>query len=80
MLVLSALLIAGCTSPSADQAVKTGDTIRLDYTGWFDNGTIFDTTDMATAQQAGIYSPDVPTVPSTSRSGQANSSSRSRTP
>ncbi len=54
VLVLSALLVAGCTS-SAEKTVKTGDSVLVDYTGWLDNGTIFDTSDAATARQAGIY-------------------------
>jgi peptidylprolyl isomerase len=53
-LILSIALIAGCAGPT-EKTVKSGDSVSVDYTGWFDNGTIFDTSSQAVAQQAGIY-------------------------
>jgi FKBP-type peptidyl-prolyl cis-trans isomerase 2 len=58
LLVLSIVLIAGCTG-STEKTVKSGDSVSVDYTGWFDNGTIFDTSSPAVAQQAGIYDENV---------------------
>ncbi len=53
LLVLAIALVAGCTS--SDKTVKVGDNVTLDYVGTFDNGTVFDTSYAAIAQQAGIY-------------------------
>lgn len=54
LLVITALLAAGCAA-STEKTVKAGDSVSVDYTGWLDDGTIFDTSVAATAQQAGIY-------------------------
>jgi peptidylprolyl isomerase len=54
VLVLSIALVAGCAGPS-EKTVKSGDIVFVDYTGWFDNGTIFDTSSAMVAQQAGLY-------------------------
>jgi peptidylprolyl isomerase len=58
LLVLSILLIAGCAA-STEKTVKSGDAVSVDYTGWLDDGTIFDTSEAAIAQQAGIYDENV---------------------
>jgi peptidylprolyl isomerase len=42
-------------SPSAGNTAKSGDNVSVDYTGWNENGSIFDTTIAETAKQAGIY-------------------------
>lgn len=57
LLVLGIALVAGCTG-TASNAVKSGDNVTVEYTGWFDNGTIFDTSNATIAQQAGIYDPE----------------------
>ena len=53
LFVAAISLIAGCTSPAA-KVVKTGDNVTVDYTGSYDNGTIFDTSNASVAQQANI--------------------------
>jgi predicted small secreted protein len=55
--VLAIALIAGCTTTSG-KTVKTGDNVTVDYIGTLDNGSIFDTSNMTVAMQAGIYDPD----------------------
>lgn len=62
LLVLSIALVAGCTGTSVS-TVKAGDNVTVDYTGWFDNGTIFDTSNATIAQQAGIYNAQRPYEP-----------------
>ncbi len=68
LLVISMVLLAGCTdqsgstvkpgdNASANTVVKAGDNVSVDYIGWYENGTIFDTSDAAVAQQAGLYNP-----------------------
>jgi len=39
ILLLGAILISGCTAAQA----KNGDTVKVDYTGTLENGTVFDT-------------------------------------
>ena len=56
LLVLSLVMIAGCTGP-AEKTVEAGDNVTVDYIGWFNNGTIFDTSIASVAQDAGIYHP-----------------------
>ncbi len=54
LLILSVALMAGCAG-TTEKTVKTGDSVSVDYTGWFDNGTVFDTSSPDVARQAGIY-------------------------
>jgi FKBP-type peptidyl-prolyl cis-trans isomerase SlyD len=35
--------------------IKTGDSVRLTYTGWLANGQVFDTSDEQTAQANGVF-------------------------
>ncbi len=56
LLVVSISMIAGCAG-TTEKIVKVGDNVSVDYTGWFDNGTIFDTSNATVAQQAGIFVP-----------------------
>lgn len=56
LLVLSLVMIAGCTGQTGN-TVKAGDNVTVDYIGWYDNGTIFDTSIASVAQEAGIYYP-----------------------
>ncbi|HII79614.1 MAG TPA: peptidylprolyl isomerase [Methanosarcina sp.] len=37
------------------RAVKSGDTVQVDYTAKFENGTVFDTSIEEVAKEAGIY-------------------------
>ena len=39
IILLGAILISGCTAAQA----KNGDTVKVDYTGTLENGTVFDT-------------------------------------
>ena len=41
ILLLGAILISGCTAAQA----KNGDTVKVDYTGKLENGTVFDTSE-----------------------------------
>jgi FKBP-type peptidyl-prolyl cis-trans isomerase 2 len=43
---------------TAEKTVKAGDTVTIDYTGWYDGGVIFDTTKEAVARRAGIFNPE----------------------
>ncbi|HEY3422449.1 MAG TPA: peptidylprolyl isomerase [Methanocellaceae archaeon] len=54
LLVVSISMIAGCAG-TTEKIVKSGDNVSVDYTGWFDNGTIFDTSNVTVAQHAGIF-------------------------
>lgn len=54
LLVVSISMIAGCAG-TTEKIVKTGDNVSVDYTGWYDNGTIFDTSNATVAQQAGMF-------------------------
>ena len=47
------------------EVVKTGDTIRVDYTGKLEDGTVFDTSREDVAKQAGIYNANRPYKPLT---------------
>jgi peptidylprolyl isomerase len=60
--LLSIALVAGCAE-QAEKTVKAGDNVTVDYTGRLENGTVFDTSDAAIAQQAGIYNPARPYTP-----------------
>jgi len=54
LLVLSMALAAGCAG-TAGNTVAKNDTVAVNYIGWFDNGTIFDTSIESVAKDAGIY-------------------------
>jgi peptidylprolyl isomerase len=56
LLVSAVVLMAGCTGQN-NTTVKANDYVTVDYTGWFDDGTIFDTSNATTAYEAGIYDP-----------------------
>jgi peptidylprolyl isomerase len=45
------------------KTIARGDSVTVDYTGWLDDGRIFDTTSAAIAQHAGIYDADCPYAP-----------------
>lgn len=62
LVVLSLALIAGCTGQT-DKKVTTNENVTVDYTGWLDDGTVFDTSNATVAQQAGIYNPLQPYEP-----------------
>jgi len=64
LLVLSIALIAGCTSQS-EQTVAKNDTVSVDYIGWLDNGTVFDTSNATLAKEAGIYDENITYEPIT---------------
>lgn len=39
----------------SEEIVEVGDCVDVNYTGWFENGTVFDTSDADVANQSGIY-------------------------
>ncbi|HTX43349.1 MAG TPA: FKBP-type peptidyl-prolyl cis-trans isomerase [Methanocella sp.] len=51
-LILSALVL-GCT---AEKTVRPGNTVTIDYTGKYVNGTVFETTNTTVAKENNIYS------------------------
>lgn len=53
-IILSALVL-GCTGP-AEKTVQAGNTVTIDYTGMYTNGTIFVTTNDTVAKENNIYS------------------------
>lgn len=59
LLLISTILGSGCTGNGSERgdsrAVKSGDTIKVDYTGKLEDGTVFDTSREDVAKQAGIY-------------------------
>ncbi len=59
LLLLSTILGSGCTDNGSEggdsKAVKSGDTVKVDYTGKLENGTVFDTSREDVAKQAGTY-------------------------
>ncbi|MDI9395061.1 MAG: peptidylprolyl isomerase [Euryarchaeota archaeon] len=57
LLMMSTILISGCTGNEIGEgrAVKSGDTVQVDYTGKLENGTVFDTSIEEVAKKAGIY-------------------------
>lgn len=56
LLVAVVALMAGCAGQS--KTAKTGDNVTVDYIGWYDNGTVFDTSNATVAQQNGLYDAD----------------------
>ncbi len=54
LLALSIALVSGCAS-STEKTVAVNDTVSIDYTGWLDDGTIFDTSNESVAKEAGIF-------------------------
>lgn len=54
LLVLTIALAAGCAGQK-EKTVAKNDTVTVDYTGWLDDGTVFDTSNETVAREAGIY-------------------------
>jgi len=48
---------------NASDAAQNGDIVAVDYTGTFENGTVFDTSILSVAQDNGIYNPVKPYEP-----------------
>jgi len=55
LLLGSILFGSGCAGSEESRAVKAGNLVKVDYTGKFENGTVFDTSIEETAKEAGIY-------------------------
>ena len=61
LLLGSIILGSGCTDNGSkggageSRIVKAGDTVKVDYTGKLENGTVFDTSREEVAKQAGTY-------------------------
>jgi peptidylprolyl isomerase len=55
LLIAIGALLAGCASQA--KTVKAGDNVSVDYLGWYDNGTIFDTSNATIALENNIYNP-----------------------
>lgn len=62
LLLGSVIFGSGCANSGnregESRVVKAGDTIKVDYTGKLENGTVFDTSKEEVAKQAGIYVSD----------------------
>ncbi len=54
------------------KAICAGDTVTVDYTGWFEDGRIFDTTSAEIAHHAGIYDPENRYAPFSFIAGSGN--------
>ncbi|NTV79578.1 MAG: hypothetical protein HGA25_10720, partial [Clostridiales bacterium] len=57
-LILIILIIAfssGCTDNSQSKIVEKGDNVSVNYIGKLDNGTVFDTSLVDVAKEAGLY-------------------------
>jgi len=65
LLLGSIILGSGCTDNGSGESrvVKSGDTVQVDYTGKFENGTVFDTSIEEVAKEAGIYNEQREYVP-----------------
>ncbi|AKB82237.1 FKBP-type peptidyl-prolyl cis-trans isomerase SlyD [Methanosarcina barkeri 3] len=59
LLLVSIIFVSGCTDKGSEggdsRIVKSGDTVKVDYTGKLEDGTVFDTSREDVAKQAGIY-------------------------
>lgn len=59
LLLVSTIFVSGCTDNGSEggdsRTVKSGDTVKVDYTGKLEDGTVFDTSREDVAKQAGIY-------------------------
>jgi len=55
LLLGSILLGSGCADSGEGNVVKAGNIVKVDYTGMFENGTVFDTSIEETAKEAGVY-------------------------
>lgn len=59
LLLVSTIFASGCTDNGSEggdsRAVKSGDSVKVDYTGKLEDGTVFDTSREDVAKQAGIY-------------------------
>jgi len=59
LLLVSITLVSGCmdngNKGENSRTVKSGDTVQVDYTGMFENGTVFDTSKEEVAKKAGLY-------------------------
>lgn len=59
LLLVSIIFVSGCTDKESEEGdsrtVKSGDTVKVDYTGKLEDGTVFDTSREDAAKQAGIY-------------------------
>jgi FKBP-type peptidyl-prolyl cis-trans isomerase 2 len=62
ILLLGGIILgSGCTDNGSkggageSRIVKTGDTVKVDYTGKLENGTVFDTSREEVAKQTGTY-------------------------
>ena len=58
LLLVSIIFGSGCTDKGNDggdsRAVKSGDSVKVDYTGKLEDGTVFDTSREDVAKQAGM--------------------------
>ncbi len=65
LLLMSTVLGSGCTDNGIGEgrAVKSGDTVQVDYVVKFENGTVFDTSIEEVAKEAGIYNAQRKYVP-----------------
>lgn len=61
LLLMSTIFVSGCTDEGngagESEAVESGDMVQVDYTGKFEDGTVFDTSREEVAQEAGVYNP-----------------------
>lgn len=56
LLILSIIAFSsGCADNGQSEIVEKGDNISVNYTGKYDNGTVFDTSSVTVAKEAGLY-------------------------